>query len=197
MATAVLEYLFDPSLIRPHNLATGNLIVRPLERGDFSKGYTKLLEQLTVVGEVGESEFISRFDELKAASSTYWIVVIEDATDSSLLATGTLVIEKKFTHSAGKVGHIEDVVVDSTNRGQNLGKTIVTQLREIGKAQGCYKIILDCTPEKTQFYLSCGFHPKERQMAWYIDAPSSSAGTETTAPPVQEKPDNGRKKEKD
>ena len=47
--------------------------------------------------------FQSRFDEMKDASSTYWIVVIEDLVHKQLLATGTLVIEKKFTHSAGKV----------------------------------------------------------------------------------------------
>lgn len=47
--------------------------------------------------------FASRFDEMKAASSTYWIVVIEDTQNKAVVATGTLVIEKKFTHGAGKV----------------------------------------------------------------------------------------------
>jgi len=62
---------------------------------------------------------------------------------------------------------------------------IVTSLKEIGQSQGCYKVILDCTPEKSQFYLSCGFQPKERQMAWYIDAstPSASIGSDLKPTP--------------
>lgn len=40
---------------------------------------------------------------MKAASSTYWIVVIEDVQKKEIMATGTLVIEKKFTHGVGKV----------------------------------------------------------------------------------------------
>lgn len=43
---------------------------------------------------------------MKAAASVYWIVVIEDSTQNKLLATGTLVIEKKFTHNAGRVRSI-------------------------------------------------------------------------------------------
>jgi glucosamine-phosphate N-acetyltransferase len=31
-------------------------------------------------------------------------------------------IEKKLIHGAGKVGHIEDVVVDETYRGKKLGQ---------------------------------------------------------------------------
>lgn len=105
-----------------------------------------------------------------------------------------------------QVGHIEDVVVDSSARGKHFGKEyvytsltlflrfysisnpfgirLVTQLRELGKSQGCYKIILDCSPEKSQFYLSCGFNPKERQMAWYIDTPTP--GSSSTTPSTEQ-----------
>lgn len=52
---------------------------------------------------LSQHAFAARFDEMKAASSTYWIVVIEDTHNKAVMATGTLVIEKKFTHGAGKV----------------------------------------------------------------------------------------------
>lgn len=65
--------------------------------------------------------FENRFDELKSIDSTYFIIVVENIKESKIIATGTLVIEKKFTHNTGKVGHIEDVVVDVLYRKQKLG----------------------------------------------------------------------------
>lgn len=66
-----------------------------------------------------------------------------------------------------KVGHIEDIVVDTTQRGQNLGKRIVEKLRDIGGKSGCYKVILDCNENLVGFYEKCGFTKKAVQMAWY------------------------------
>ncbi len=38
-----------------------------------------------------------------------------------IVAAGTLLLERKFIRGCGTAGHIEDVVVDSTCRGQRLG----------------------------------------------------------------------------
>lgn len=69
--------------------------------------------------------FESRFDELKSIDNTYFIVTIEDTTVSKVVATGTLVIERKFTHMTGRVGHIEDIVVDIDYRKKKLGTVYV------------------------------------------------------------------------
>jgi len=39
---------------------------------------------------------------------------------------------------------------------------------KIGKAAGCYKVILDCAEKNIGFYEKCGFKRKEVTMAWYI-----------------------------
>ena len=96
--------------------------------------------------------------------STYFIAVIEDISKSKIIAAATLIVELKFVHDCGKVGHIEDVVVNSDYRAKNLGKRIIDHLKSIGAQQQCYKIILDCAEKNVAFYEKCGFVKKEFQM---------------------------------
>jgi glucosamine-phosphate N-acetyltransferase len=56
-------------------------------------------------------------------------------------------VERKFVRSAGLVGHIEDIAVSKTMQGRKLGLKIINTLEEIGRGQGCYKIILDCSKD--------------------------------------------------
>ena len=57
----------------------------------------------------------------------------------------------------GKVGHIEDVVVDSEFRGMGLAKMLTEELINIAKTNGCYKVILDAADDVKEFYQSLGF----------------------------------------
>jgi glucosamine-phosphate N-acetyltransferase len=59
------------------------------------------------------------------------------------------------------------VAVDSQYRGKRLGLRLISVIKEIAKASGCYKITLDCKESNMPFYEQNGFKPKERQMAWY------------------------------
>ena len=54
--------------------------------------------------------------------------------------TAALLIEDKFIHGNGKVGHIEDVVTLEEYRGKGLGKALVQALSAISQSQGCYKV---------------------------------------------------------
>ena len=85
-----------------------------------------------------------------------------------LLQLGAFFIEKKFLRNCGKVGHIEDVVVDSNARGLKLGKKIIAFLTEHARLMGCFKVILDCRLENGAFYEKCGFKQKEIQMVKYF-----------------------------
>ena len=58
-----------------------------------------------------------------------------------------MMLERKFVRSAGLVGHIEDIAVSKFMQGRKLGLRIITTLEGIGRAMGCYKIILDCSKE--------------------------------------------------
>ena len=43
------------------------------------------------------------------------------------MACGTLMVEHKFIHGGRGVGHIEDIVVDSSTRGSGLGKLMISR----------------------------------------------------------------------
>ena len=54
-------------------------------------------------------------------NSSYQIFVVEETKEEKIVATATLLLEKKFIRGCGLAGHVEDVVVDETVRGQKLG----------------------------------------------------------------------------
>jgi len=143
-------------------------VTRPLEAGDFHKGFVSLVGQLTTMGDITEEMFAARVKEIEA-NPDYIIQVIEDVTAEKLIASATLLVERKFIHQCGKVGHIEDVVVHSDYRGSKLGCLIVKELMRLGKEAGCYKVILDCIESNVGFYEKCGLQRKGVQMARYYD----------------------------
>ena len=67
-------------------------------------------------------------------------------------------MERKFTRGGGIIGHIEDIAVSKTMQGRKLGLKIINSLEAIGRGQGCYKIILDCSKDNIRvslfFYMS-------------------------------------------
>ncbi|KAI3674748.1 hypothetical protein L2E82_51974 [Cichorium intybus] len=138
--------------------------VRKLEITDKNKGFMELLQQLIVCGPVTDDEFQNRFKEFESYGDDHVICVIEDATSSKIIATGSVFIEKKFIRGCGKVGHIEGIVVDSSARGLQLGKKVVNFLADHARSTGCYKVILDCSADNKAFYEKCGFKEKEIQM---------------------------------
>ncbi|XP_074285529.1 glucosamine 6-phosphate N-acetyltransferase-like isoform X2 [Silene latifolia] len=142
--------------------------IRRLEITDISKGFIELLRQLTVCGSVSETQFQDRFQELVTEGENHVICVIEDENTERIIATGSVFIEKKFIRNCGKVGHIEDVVVDVSARGMNLGKKVIDFLTAHAESVGCYKVILDCSSENKAFYEKCGFNQKEIQMVKYF-----------------------------
>lgn len=55
---------------------------------------------------------------------------------------------------------IESICVDSTMRGQGIGKAMITDVRALAKAFGCRELILGVHPENDEavvFYQKCGF----------------------------------------
>lgn len=133
-----------------------SLILRPLNTNDYGKGFTQLLSQLTEVGSIGEDQFISRFAKMKNAGG-YYVIVIEDRNIGKIIGSATLVIEQKFIHNCGLRGRLEDVVVNSTYRGQQLGKILVMAVTQLSRQLKCYKLSLDCKDKLIPFYESLGF----------------------------------------
>lgn len=142
------------------------LIARPLERTDFSKGYLSLLSQLTKVGEYGEQTFNAQFNRMKAMPGTHYVLVVEDPGSpvgsrngfkGRVIASATLVVECKFIHGAAMRGRIEDVVVDEDYRGMHLASLLLETQRLLAQALGCYKLTLDCKEPMSGYYAKFGY----------------------------------------
>ena len=140
-----------------------NIKFRKLLIDDFNKGYLQLLEQLTIVGDISKEEFIKIYSSI--GSNIY---VYEDLEAQKIIASATLLIEQKFIHNGGKVGHLEDVVVDSNYRGFRIGQKIIQKIINLAKENNCYKLIADCKTDLIPFYQKNGFQKKDEQIAIYF-----------------------------
>lgn len=142
--------------------------VRELQEGDYHKGYLSLLGQLSEVGDQSEQTFLAQLQEMRKRGADYYTAVIEDQDASKIIGTATIFIELKFQRSCSKVGHVEDVVVDSTYRGLKLGQRLIREVMQYAEKQGCYKVILDCSEANVPFYEKSGLKRKEVQMVKYF-----------------------------
>ncbi|XP_023945738.1 probable glucosamine 6-phosphate N-acetyltransferase [Bicyclus anynana] len=132
------------------------MVVRPLQRADFDKGFLQLLSQLTSTGNITRKQFDERFTQMKS-SGGYYVTVIEDKRISKIIGAATLTIEQKFIHNCSVRGRLEDVVVNDTYRGKQLGKLIVVTVSLLAQAVGCYKMSLDCKDHLIKFYNTLGY----------------------------------------
>ena len=66
------------------------------------------------------------------------------------------------------VMHVEDVVVQKSKRGKNVGKQLIQFLIDLAKRRNCYKIILNCDETVKKFYEKCGFLNKNLEMSIYL-----------------------------
>jgi glucosamine-phosphate N-acetyltransferase len=86
-----------------------------------------------------------------------WIEEDGDEWKGRIIGTATLILETKFIHNGGCVGHIEDVVVHPDFRGKKVGQQLIHELVREARLAGAYKVILNCTPDNIPFYEKCGF----------------------------------------
>jgi len=162
-------FLFSSSYISPQVQAVlpSGYTLRPLSSGDYERGFLNTLGVLTDVGSHSKSTFLERFEYMCKHKHEYFVIVIV-SPDDRVVGCGTVLIERKFVHLNGLVGHIEDIAVDESQQGKKFGLRIIQALKFIGAEAGCYKIILDCSQKNIPFYEKCGFQHKEYEMVWYI-----------------------------
>ena len=129
-------------------------IIRKLRIEDLQNGFLTSLDSLRKASDIDKSKAEEIFKKIDS-NPDYTIAVAE--MDGKVVGSTTLLIEQKFIHQGGLVGHIEDVVVDKNFQGQKIGEKIMKYLLEIAKNQGCYKTILDCTDDVKPFYEKLGF----------------------------------------
>lgn len=141
------------------------IIIRKIKDRDFDNGFFETLSNLTVVGDIytnneSKREMINKI----MSNQNCLIVVAEDLENNEIIGTATLLIEQKFIHNGGKVGHIEDVATRKGFEGRGVGRELIHKLIEFSNEYGCYKIILDCDAKVAGFYEKIGFKQKAIMM---------------------------------
>ncbi len=131
-----------------------NITVRKLQKEDLWNGFLQTLDSLRQASNIDKKTAEKIFDKINSNPDHIVAVAI---IEGKIVGSTTLLIETKFIHNGGKVGHIEDVVVDKEYQKKGIGEKMVTYLLRYAKDQGCYKTILDCTDEVKSFYEKLGF----------------------------------------
>jgi len=129
-------------------------IIRELRKEDLWNGFLTTLDSLRQASDIDRNKAEEIFEKINS-NSDHIVAVAE--LDGKIVGSTTLLIETKFIHKGGLVGHIEDVAVDKNFQGQKIGEKIMKYLLEFAKNRGCYKTILDCTDDVKPFYEKLGF----------------------------------------
>jgi glucosamine-phosphate N-acetyltransferase len=133
--------LFSPTLISPEVVAAlpDGYVVRPLQQSDYHRGYLDVLRVLTTVGDISVEEWNDRYSYMAKRNDEYFLLVVCDGS-GRIVGTGSMIVERKFIHSLGLVGHIEDIAVETGQQGKKLGLRIIQSLDYIAAQVGCYKV---------------------------------------------------------
>ena len=137
------------------------LIIRKIIESDLENGF---LESLDNLRQASNLEYNSAKSILKGILENENHIVHVAELDGKIVGSTTLLIEQKFIHEGGFVGHIEDVVVKKEFEGQEIGMKLVLSLLDVANEKKCYKTILNCEDTLIPFYEKIGFKQKSNEM---------------------------------
>jgi GNAT superfamily N-acetyltransferase len=121
--------------------------IRSLQREDYDNGYLYLKN----VGVLSREKWDERCEYLRARSDTYTVLVITNS-ENWVVCSGTLMVERKFTHDLCLVGHVEDLLVADGQSGKNLGGRMLEALDQVSRDLGCYKTLVRTTEANQSFH---------------------------------------------
>jgi len=139
------------------------IIIREIEENDLEKGFLESLDFLRKASDIDKNKAKEILKKIKQNQNHIIHVAVDD---SKIVGSTTLLIEQKFIHDGGLVGHIEDVVVRKDYEGKGIGIKLVMSMLERAKEKNCYKTILDCKDDVKQFYERIGFKHESNCMRY-------------------------------
>ena len=137
--------------------------IREIEEDDLEKGFLESLDFLRKASNIDKNMAKEILKKIKLNPNHIIHVAIDD---KKIVGSTTLLIEQKFIHDGGLVGHIEDVVVRKDYEGKGIGIKLVTSMLECAKEKNCYKTILDCKDDVKRFYERIGFKRESNCMRY-------------------------------
>jgi glucosamine-phosphate N-acetyltransferase len=144
-------------------------LIRELEIGDFQKGFLETMEHMSDVGlTVAEAIVVWRVRCMAGVRT-----LVADV-DGRVVGSASLILEQKYIHKGGMIGHIEDVCVHPDFNGKGIGSELVRHILKIATDLRCYKVILSCFDELMPFYSRLGFRRHDNGMRYDCPLPGSS-----------------------
>ena len=137
------------------------LIIREIIESDLENGFLESLDNLRQSSNLEQN---SARNILKKILENENHIIHVAELNGKIVGSTTLLIEQKFIHEGGFVGHIEDVVVNKEFEGQGIGMKLVLSLLDVAKEKKCYKTILNCEDKLLPFYEKIGFKQKSTEM---------------------------------
>jgi glucosamine-phosphate N-acetyltransferase len=133
------------------------LTLRKLTAADLGQPFFEALSSLTEVNLT--PEVAAKIHRRRLAQGTVTFVAF---AEGKLVGTVSLLVEVKFIHAGGLVGHIEDVAVHRDFQRRGIGTALVAHATEQAERLGCYKVILNCFDRLTPFYERLGYVEHDR-----------------------------------
>lgn len=144
-------------------MARSSVKIRKLRRADLQRGFLESLDSLRKASDIGRRRAESILERI--SSNKYHLIFVAEI-DGRVVGSITLLIEQKFIHCGGRVGHIEDVVVSNKMQGLGIGEKLVRFALDYAAGRGCYKTILDCDKKVRPFYERIGFEVHSHGMRY-------------------------------
>jgi len=139
------------------------IIIREIEENDLKQGFLESLDFLRKASNIDKNKAREILKKIKQNPNHIIHVAIDN---NKIVGSTTLLIEQKFIHDGGLVGHIEDVVVRKEYEGKGIGIKLVMSMLECAKEKNCYKTILDCKDDVKEFYERIGFKNESNGMRY-------------------------------
>ena len=139
------------------------IVIREIEENDLENGFLESLDFLSKASNIDRDKAREILKKINHDPNHIIHVAIDD---NKIVGSTTLLIEQKFIHEGGLVGHIEDVVVRKDYEGKGAGMKLIRSLLDCAKEKNCYKTILGCKDDVKPFYQKIGFHEESNGMRY-------------------------------
>jgi GNAT superfamily N-acetyltransferase len=138
------------------------LQIRPARREDIP-ALIALLQQLSLDDPREDPAALAPYEAAFAAieaDARQTVLVAEDG--GLVVGTASFIVIPNLSHVGRPYAVVEDVVVDSTRRGERIGEALMQRAVDLAKDAGCYKLVLTSNRRRTdahRFYERLGFTP--------------------------------------
>jgi ribosomal protein S18 acetylase RimI-like enzyme len=137
-------------------VGTTTAVLSPEQRVDRLRPLRRLVTQLSPqIGEFSDEAWARRLCDDR-------LVIVVVRRNDELVATATLSVTATVSH--GIVGHVDDVVVDETSRGQGIGKLLMEAVRAEAQRLGLRHLDLTSRPSREAangLYRSLGYERRD------------------------------------